>query len=183
MSGIYAYHVVTERPMQLGQHMIFDETHHNGVYQRVYDKLAIVEDIYAHPEKYDAKTLEHHTCVALRELALEEVRRRHYAKYPSRMGCLYVSESIAETEKWAALFVAWGRPTYSIVEIKVMGNLFIGNANHCFAATTNKTENLKLAKRYWQNAADPQGEPPIKEILADGDIEITGIIKEINANL
>lgn len=36
-----AYHVVTDRPMYVGQQIIFDE--------------------------------EHHTCVALRELALEEV--------------------------------------------------------------------------------------------------------------
>lgn len=31
----YAYHVVTERPMQLGQHILFDDTHHSGVYERV----------------------------------------------------------------------------------------------------------------------------------------------------
>ena len=62
--------------MYVGQQITFDEKHHSGVYQRVYDKIDIGNDIYANPNKYDAETLEHHTSVALRELALEEVRSR-----------------------------------------------------------------------------------------------------------
>ena len=45
------YHVVTDRPMYVGQHIVFDEEHHSGVYQRVYEKLDIVKDIYSNPEK------------------------------------------------------------------------------------------------------------------------------------
>ena len=41
-----AYHVVTDRPMHVGQQIIFDEEHHSGVYQRVYEKTDIVNDIY-----------------------------------------------------------------------------------------------------------------------------------------
>lgn len=73
---MYAFHVVTDKPMDLGQQIVFDETHHSGVYQRVMDKLDIVKDIYDHPDKYDEDELEHHISVALRELALEEVRRK-----------------------------------------------------------------------------------------------------------
>ena len=80
---MYAYHVVTEKPMYIGQQIIFDDNHHNGVFQRVYDKINIVNDIYANPSKYNAETLEHHTSVALRELALEEVRQKKYPQYPS----------------------------------------------------------------------------------------------------
>ena len=29
------YHVVTERPMFLGQKIIFDENHHSGVFMRI----------------------------------------------------------------------------------------------------------------------------------------------------
>ena len=47
---MYAYHVVTDRPLEVGQKIIFDESHHNGVYKRVYDKINIVKDIYRHPE-------------------------------------------------------------------------------------------------------------------------------------
>ena len=32
-----AYHVVTDRPMHVEQRIVFDEEHHSGVYQCVYD--------------------------------------------------------------------------------------------------------------------------------------------------
>lgn len=179
MNQEYVYHVVTDRPMQLGQKIIFDETHHNGVYQRVMEQLAAVRDIYANPSGYDANALEHHTRVALRELALEKVRKRSYPAYPSRLNCFYVSDCIEDAEKWAELFINWGRPTYSIVNLEVRGNCFTGDANNCFDAALMEAENLLLAERYWKNLPNLQGKPPIKEILVDGHIEVTDIIKEI----
>ena len=82
----YAYHVVTERPMRLGQHILFDGARHSGVYERVMAKRDIVDDIYKNPRKYQDEALEYPVVVALRELALEEVRREKYPDYPSRMG-------------------------------------------------------------------------------------------------
>lgn len=90
MKERFVYHVVTEQEMTLGQHIYFDELHHNGVYRRVYEKMDVVKDIYAHSEIYCADTMEHHTRVMLRELALE---------YPSRLSCLYVSNHLDEVEK------------------------------------------------------------------------------------
>ena len=51
MSKTY-YHVVTERPMELGQEIIFDANHFSGVYERVYNFFNMVEDIYSNPDKY-----------------------------------------------------------------------------------------------------------------------------------
>ena len=82
MEPITAYHVVTDRQMAVGQHIIFDENHHSGVYSRVMALTDAVADVYAHPEKYELP-LEHHLDVALRELAMEEVRREKYPQYPS----------------------------------------------------------------------------------------------------
>lgn len=183
MQEIYAYHVVTDKPMHLGQHILLDETQHSGVYQRVHEKLHIVRDIYAHPDRYSAETLEHHTRVALRELALEKVRLQMYPQYPSRMGCLYVSGSVEEAEKWADLFVHLGRPTYSIVKLRIVGNAFEGDANNCFDATLDEEENLRLAKRYWENLPNAQNESPIKEILVNGDIEVVEIIRDVLLNV
>lgn len=76
MSELFVYHVVTEKPMHIGQHVIFDENHHNGVWQRVNEKTDIVNDIYKNPDKYKKTALEHHTSVALRELALEKGQSR-----------------------------------------------------------------------------------------------------------
>jgi len=98
---MYVYHVVTDRPMYVGQQIVFDEQHHSGVYYRVYEKLGIVKDIYNNPSKYNTKALDHHTAVALRELALEEIRLKKYPAYPSRMSCLYVSETFEEAKNGA----------------------------------------------------------------------------------
>lgn len=108
----FVYHVVTEKPMHIGQHITFDENHHNGVWNRVNEKLDIVDDIYYNPEKYKNIRLEHHTSVALRELALEKVRIEKFPSFPSRMACLYVSKTLEEAEKWFDYFTSLGRPTF-----------------------------------------------------------------------
>ena len=169
--------------MQVGQQIVFDENHHSGVYQRVHDRLKTVEAIYANPSGYHAETLEHHTAVALRELALEEVRLQKYPFYPSRMSCLYVSETLEEAEKWADFFARIGRPTYHIVYLEIDGRYFAGDATKCFRGQPDKNENLRLAERYWRNDPADSSEPPVRELLADGKITVLEIIKEINANI
>ena len=180
---MYAFHVVTDRPMYIGQRIIFDETHHSGVYQRVYDKLDIVNEIYANPNQYDKEKLEHHTSVALRELALEEVRLKKYPNYPSRLSCLYVSKSFEEADEWCRYFAEIGRPTYGIVKLKIEGNCFIGDAAKCFDGKTDKKENLRLADLYWKNESNNQDEQSVTEMLVDGNITVIEIVKEINANV
>lgn len=179
MSDIfYAYHTVTERPMYLGQHILFDENHQSGVYERVMDKLAIIQDIYSNPEKYHGTELEYPVVVALRELALEEVRKQLYPDYPSRMSCLYVSETLEEAVRWADFFISLGRPVFQIVMLKITGSKFTGDASKCFYATVNKNENLESAKQYWENRAPLPDKPQINEILVSGNIEVIKIVKE-----
>ena len=178
-----AYHVVTDRPMHVGQRILFDEVHHSGVYQRVYDKADIVNNIYANPSEYDSDKLEHHTAVALRELALEEVRREKYPHYPSRLSCLYVSASYEEADNWGIFFARIGRPTYHIVKVSIRGSCFPGDATKCFRGQTDHQENLKLAEEYWKNPADPANPSAICEMLVNGEITVVEIVKEINANL
>ncbi len=181
---MYAYHVVTDKPMYVGQQIVFDEEHHSGVFQRVRDKLDIVNDIYSNPSKYNMEKLEHHTAVALRELALEEVRQKKYPKYPSRMSCLYVSKTFEEADNWGKFFVEIGRPTYHIVKLEIEGNCFIGDAKKCFDGQLDKNENLRLAEIYWENKIDNiDNQSSIYEMLVDGKITVIEIVKEINANL
>ena len=175
------YHVVTDRPMYVGQQIVFDENHHSGVYHRVQEKIPVVEEIYANPGNYDADTLEHHTSVALRELSLEEVRQEKYPHYPSRMGCLYVSRTLEEAENWGKFFADIGRPTYHIVKLDVAGNCFVGDATRCFRGQLTKEENRRLAEHYW--AHQESDETAVCEILVSGQITVAEIVKEINANI
>lgn len=177
-----AYHVVTDRPMKVGQVIRFDEENHSGVWQRVMDKLPLVKDILAHPERYTEK-LDHHTDVALRELALEQVRQEKFPQYPSRMACLYTSEELETAEAWGEWFTKWGRPTYAIVKLGIEGRRFIGNANLCFDGVPDQAENLRLAEKYWRVDNTDETERPVPEMLVDGEITVLEIIKEINKNL
>lgn len=180
---MFAYHVVTDKPMYVGQQILFDEKHHSGVFQRVHEKIDIVRDIYENPTNYEEGKLEHHVSVALRELALEEVRKEKYPQYPSRMSCLYVSQTMEEAEQWGEFFVKLGRPTYQIVKLEISGNCFRADATRCFDGRLDKKENLKLAERYWENEADFSKEGTICEMLIDGQITVVEIVKEINENL
>ncbi len=182
MENIY-YHVISDIPKKEGEHILLDEDHPNGVHKRVYEQMETVEDIYRNPEKYKDTELSHVVDVALRELALEKVRKEKYPQYPSRMASLYVSKSFEEAERWGEYFAKLGRPTYGIAKICVFGNCFEGDAYKCFDGCISEEENLELAEIYWQNGANEDGHDPIVEILADGDIEILEIVKEINANI
>ena len=177
MKELLAYHTVTEKPMHIGQHILFNENHHSGVWQRVNEKLDIVNDIYHNPEKYKNTELEHHTSVALRELALEKVRVEKYSNYPSRMACLYVSKTLEEAEKWFDYFVSLGRPTFQIVKLKVNGNVFYGDAKKCFDGKLTEKENLSLAEKYWENK--DFDESSVLEMLVDGDIEVAEIVRKM----
>ena len=168
--------------MRVGQQIVFDGDHHSGVYERVLAKMDIVRDIYENPSKYCAETLEHHTSVALRELALEEVRQEKYPQYPSRLACLYVSQTLEEAEKWGRFFAEIGRPTYHIVKLDIRGSCFAGDASKCFRGQLSKEENRRLAQIYWESRPDPENKQSVREMLADGQMTVVEIVKEINAN-
>ena len=120
---MYYYHVISDIPKYQGQHILLDEEHPNGVHRRVYEQLDVVKDIYAHPEKYEGVELTHVVDVALRELALEKVRREKYPQFPSRMASLYVSKTFEEADRWGEYFARIGRPTYGIAKIRVDGDI------------------------------------------------------------
>ena len=125
MENIY-YHVISDIPKKEGEHILLDEDHPNGVHKRVYEQLETVEDIYRNPDKYKDTELSHVVDVALRELALEKVRKEKYPQYPSRMASLYVSKTFEEAERWGEYFAKLGRPTYGIAKIKVSGRYYEG---------------------------------------------------------
>ncbi len=177
MNCFFAYHAVTERPMALGQRILFDEAHHSGVWERVQAQLPRVEAVYADPAAHAGQTFDHPLAVALRELALEEVRQAKFPEYPSRMSSLYVSAERENALLWAKWFREWGRPTFQVVKLRITGRAFTGDANNCFDGGPEQAENLRQAEHYWRNLPNVDGERPIPEMLVDGDIEVVEIIE------
>ena len=168
------YHVVTEKPMTLGQEMVFDELRHNFIYKKI-DKYRItVKRVYDKKVKVEDEELKK----ALREYALEEVRLKEFPKYPSRLSSLHVSRSLKEAEFWYDLYKSQGKKTYQIVKIEVQGNSFTGDAWNTFDGTADKEENLRLARNYWTNGKNSVGEEPVPETLVDGKIKVIEIVKE-----
>ncbi len=177
MKNIY-YHVVTERPMEQGQIIKFDSNNHSGLYERVYSLKNKVYVIYNNPDKYKDTILDHHTKVALRELALEEIRQKNYPSYPSRLESLYVSKSLKDAENWYDYFKSLNREVFGIVKLKVDGPSFTGDACNCFDGTINKEKNLELAKKYWKGKDNNLGKKPVYETIVSGIIEVIEIVKE-----
>ena len=173
------YHVVTERPMYLGQEIIFDDNHHSGVFERIDKEKESVNKLYS-GEKIE---LTDDIKKALREFALEEIRIKDFPNYPSRLSCLYVSNTLEEAEFWYNIFIEQGRPTFQMVKVSVDGSDFTGDAWNCFEGTSDKNNNLELARRYWNNEDNLRGEKPIVETLVDGRIKVIEIIRENKKDL
>ncbi len=94
------------------------------MHNRVYKQIDTVNDIYSNPEKYEGAELEHDVWLPFGSWRLKGTQRK-VSEYPSRMAALYVSKSFKEAEQWADYFASLGRPTYSVVKIKVNGSVFV----------------------------------------------------------
>lgn len=180
---MYFYHVVSDRPKTLHQRFTIDKEHPNGVWRRVQEQMSRVEAVLNNPDKYDGADTDHSLAVALRELAMEKVRKEKYPDYPSRMAALYVSEYYEEAVRWADYYASLGRPTYCVAKIETNGHVFYGDACKCFDGTSSEEENMRLVEIYWKNGPNENGSEPIVEVLVDGGIEIVEIMKEYNANI
>ena len=168
------YHVVTEKPMKLGQVMVFVEIRHNFIYKKIDKYRHKVKKVYEKKLKVEDEELKK----ALREYALEEVRKNEFPNYPSRLSSLHVSRTLDEAEVWYDLYKSQGKKTYQIVKLEVKGKNFTGDAWNTFDGTNDKAENLKLARNYWTNGKNSVGEEPVYETLVDGEIKVIEIIKE-----
>ena len=133
------------------------------------EKKSLVDKFYSSIQ--DVNNLEHHLAVAIRELALEEVREKEFPNLPSRISCLYISNTFEEARQWFNYFKSLGRNVYGIFKVKINGRMFVGDANNCFYPSADKKTNIKLARNYWLNKPNLKNEPPIFECLVDGTIE------------
>lgn len=191
----YFYHVVTEKPMEIGQVIVFDEHHKNGVYNRTYNfefrnskgKTALeivkesIKDGKLSLNEEDTNVVSNYlewATKGYRELILEIERKRENKEVPSRMACLYVSKKLEDAKKWAESFIYFGRPTFQIVKLKVTGRYFEGNSYNIKTETVSIKKQFEFAKAYWNN--EPC-ENQLIETIVDGRIEVVEIIEEFDS--
>lgn len=174
------YHAVTEKPMDLGQMIIMNDNHWNGVYHRV---MACKKLLDGHPAKDELSlsinaNLEYWAIRTYRELAMEKVRVEKYPDFPSRMSCLYTSRTLSAAEMWASSFRSSGRRVYQIVELRTDGSVFDGDAFNVFEGGDDADENERNADHYWSSNPNKLGKAPLVETLVNGNIEVVKIVKE-----
>jgi hypothetical protein len=178
VDSFIVYHVVTEKPMYKEQQIVFDDTHHNGVYNRVmtYKRINEGENMSGDVADLIKSDLDKWSKVSYRELTLEKVRAEEFPQYPSRMACLYTSQTLEEAKDWAKFFKEIGRRVYTIVRLRVNGRAFSGDACNCFDGVADEAINIPKARQYWK--MDVENNKPVIETIVDGEIFVEEIIEE-----
>ncbi|MCG7345193.1 DUF2441 domain-containing protein [Sporosarcina sp. ACRSL] len=191
---LVAYHIVTNKKMQIGQIINFDDEQPNTLYRFFFEKeqlnskgedsIQILHGQYTSDglnlNKEDAEVVSRYmgqTIRAIREVITEMVRLQEYPDYPSRLSCLYAAKTYDDALKWKELFDSYNRKVLQIVKLRVNGRCFEGDANLLpkedgisFAAKINQ------AKEYWKGNVKNE----LPELLINGEIEVVEIIDEFS---
>jgi hypothetical protein len=187
METFYAFHLVTNNRMTVGQIIDFTEGQHNTLYrfflekeirneqqQDVFDVIAgkstLNEEETAMVKRYLGSSIR-----AIREQITEFVRIQHFPHYPSRLSCLYATKTMEQAMEWKSLFESYNRQVLQLVKLKVEGRYFEGNAE-LLPKEDGSSFALKMeqAQSYWTNKSSG----PLTELLIDGKIEVYEIIEE-----
>lgn len=187
MEKFYAFHLVTNNRMTVGQIIDFTKDQHNTLYrfflekeirneeqqdifEMIAGKSALNEEETVMVKRYLGSSIR-----AIREQITEFVRIQYFPHYPSRLSCLYATRTIDQAMQWKSLFESYNRQVFQLVKLKVEGHYFEGDA-----LLLPKEDGSSFAKKveqahsYWANKSDG----PLNEFLIDGKIEVYEIIEE-----
>lgn len=172
------YHVVTEKPMFKGQVITFDVVNHNSVYNRVdmTKRILAGENPTGDVADMIINDINKWSKIAYRECAMENVREIEFPLFPSRMACMYTSNSWEEAVMWANYFKELGRKVYSIVLLEVQGRFFSGNACNCFDGSMDDADNHSKARKYW--LSDNSDTNVVVENIVDGRILVLEVVED-----
>ncbi|OCA90211.1 DUF2441 domain-containing protein [Bacillus sp. FJAT-27986] len=188
----YAYHIVTNKEMRMGQIINFDRNQKNTLYRFFFEREILnskdedfMQVLYSHftdeglhLNKENAKVVVDYadqTIRAIREVLAEMVRLQEYPEYPSRLSCLYAAKSYEEALKWKELFDTYNRKVIQIVKLRVVGNYFEGDGDLLPKADgVPFSQKIEQAREYWKGNVKNK----LPELLINGKIEVTEIIHD-----
>ena len=188
----YAYHIVTNKEMNIGQIINFDTNQKNTLYRFFFEReifnskdedfIQILYNHFSneglHLNKEDAKVVTEYTdqtIRAIREVITEMVRLQEYPEYPSRLSCLYAVKSYEEALKWKEIFDTYNRKVIQIVKLRVAGNYFEGDGNLLPKADgVSFSRKIEQAREYWKGNVKNE----LPELLINGKIEVVEIIHD-----
>lgn len=151
------------------------------------NELVRFDDFYRMVDHYRLEVIQHvrglqkkHIENLERELVFECVRNRMFPKLPSRIRCLYTSDSLVNSKYWLSNVIGTsknsseGEYSYQIVEITVSDNTKIFRTNDSAlwdCSGLSKAGLVRRAFNYWNAKGDGQ-----VEWLIEGDFKVVNIL-------
>ena len=192
VNNLILYQVATDRDYKVGDKLTFGKMDngqcynaYNTSYQQngeslyrigykkankgIFKDRVLINNLAGALEKYD---------FAFREMAIEDVRKEQFPDCPSRMKCMFLTDSkqgcLNNLPKFANK--GYGK-VYQAVAVKVTGKVFY--AKDVVIARTGSSFNQykEEAIRYWSQ--NQKSEESIKEILFEGEAEVVEVMQEI----
>lgn len=192
VKDLVLYQVATDRNYKVGDKLIFGKEY-NGQGNRILStkfndgkdakyklgfKYADSKNIF---KKKDlvidlCKTMSENDFV-LRELAVEEVRKTKYPNLPSRLKCMFLSDTKQVVLENLKTFHLKGvGKLFQAVAVKLTGELFYAKSVALPRNGLSYGEYMEIADKYWSQ--DQNSTEEIKEILFEGKAEIVEILDE-----
>ena len=185
------YQVATDRDYKVGDVLNFGENF-NGVGNRVMNSQFCKEqplhklgfDYLNSKRIFKDKKLVLDLCLSLleadfviRELAAEDVRKEKYPNFPSRLRCMFLSETKEELLKnFAEMKKSNPEKHFQAVAVKLNGEVFYANEKGLKRDGLSFLANKKVAEEYW--GQNQNSTACIKEILFEGQAEVIEILQE-----
>ena len=181
------YHLVTRKPMYVGQKITFDKTHKNWLYSFFLDNnfktksdesvdqiINCLDTAVDYEDIAFLKISLFHTSRAVREVITEMVRLEHFPMLPSRFECLYGTDALEELLEWRKLFESNNRRVLQVVKLETIGPIFKGNASLLpTLESTSFLMKIDQAKEYWSSS----DESYLSEVLIGGEIKVVEIVE------
>ncbi|MED3122687.1 DUF2441 domain-containing protein [Bacillus wiedmannii] len=191
----YAYHIVTNKKMNIGKIIHFDKNQTNTLYRFFFEReqlnssredgIKIINNHYKNEELHinteNAKVVMDYmdqTIRAIRETIVEMVRLQEYPDYPSRLSCLYATKSYEDAVKCKTLFDSYNREVLQIVKLRVIGHSFEGDGNLLPKEDGIPfSQKIEQAREYWKGNVNNE----LPELLINGKIEVVEIIDDFSS--
>ncbi len=185
------YHTTRGRNFNVGDVLNFGNEP-NGMYKRVIDGDYTLNGETFYDESHHTKKLKKYCLVsgkkvnalyriinnydfAIRELALEDIRKHNFPKYPSRFKSLFVCDTLEDALVWFPL-IGYKQQDTKLLKLKCTGKLFVGDSRVNRKDNNSYARQLEQSLKYWQGE---QTSSPRFECLFEGTAEVVEVVKEI----
>lgn len=136
--------------------------------KKIFANKKLVLDISKQLEEYD---------FILREIAFEELRKKEFKEYPSRLKCMFLIDNKEVCLKNLKNFHHKGHGTFfQVVAVKLNGNVFYATSKNARRSGLSYNDYYEMARDYWSQ--DQNSNLPINEVLFEGKAEIIEVIEE-----